>query len=91
MLTLASGSSIVDDRNGYIKQNDLGTRSKKKNSKIWGFCPKFIDPHPPPLIGTKKFRSICSAFGPPPSFMKLGQNGEKSCLFVVHLEVEMQE
>ena len=21
---------------------------KKKNRKIWGFCPKFIDPLPPP-------------------------------------------
>ena len=24
------------------------------NRKIWGFCPKFIDPLPTPLIGTKK-------------------------------------
>ena len=62
----------------FSSKNKTKGRVQKKNSKIWGFCPKFIDPYPPPLIGTKKFRTICSAFGPPPSFMKLGQNGVKN-------------
>ena len=71
--------------------NILGTRSKKKIVKFGDFVLNSLTPTLLPLIGTKKFRTICSAFGPPPSFMKLGQNGEKSCLFVVHLEDEMQE
>ena len=32
----------------------LGTPSKKKNRKIWGFCPKFVDPLPSPPNWDKK-------------------------------------
>ena len=37
----------------YQHENIKG-RIQKKNSKIWGFCPKFIDPHPPPPNWDKK-------------------------------------
>ena len=43
----------------------LGTPSKK-NEKFRDF-----------VLNSKKFRTIWSAFGPPPSFMKLGLNCEK--------------
>ena len=55
----------------------LGTPSKKIE-KFGDFVLNSLTPTLPPLIGTKKIRTICSAFGPPPSFMKLGQNGEKN-------------
>ena len=40
----------------------------KKNRKIWGFCPKFIDPLPSPLIGTKNLGLFAKLLDPlPPS------------------------
>ena len=46
----------------------LGTQSKKENRKLWGFCPKFIDPLPSPLIGTKKLGLFAKLLDPlPPS------------------------
>ena len=62
----------------HLMANLLRDAFKKKIVKFGDFVLNSLTPTLPPLIGTKKFRTICSAFGPPPSFMKLGQNGVKN-------------
>ena len=64
---------------------------KKKIEKFGDFVLNSLTPYPPPLIGTKKnFRTICSAFGPPPSFIKLGQNGEKNLVHKSILKINFK-
>ena len=49
----------------------------KKSAKFRGFVLNCLTPYPPPPYLGQKNRTFCSVCATPPSFMKLGHNGEK--------------
>ena len=64
----------------YVKfDTDQQLRDALKKSENFGDLSQIhLTPTLPPYFGTKKFGTLCTKSGPPPSFMKLGQKGPKN-------------